>query len=597
MRTVRSISLPLILMAATSVAAFEQQPAQQAPTLRASTNVVQVDVRVFKGDQFVRGLGVDDFVLSEDGVPQKIQSAVLVGPTPAPRAVAPTSTTAPTPQAAQSPAPVAPSAPSVWVFVFDMSHLSPAGLNRTRKAVLQFLDEKWHQGDVGGVVSEGTMAHNRITSDRAELRADVAALKMPGDLASFRMDMTVEWPRFEDEFEVLRVGADEDPAALKNVVARACEEEPDECFRQDPTKRVLEKAHFLANELQQSSLSTIRTVVALSNALTRMPAPKTVVFLSEGFAIDTMEGELRDAVGDAARAGAHFYTIDARGLNRSSASSALFTQPLVEGLGLVGKTPRFDVVVDGITSLAVDTGGMIIKNENDLGRALGEIQRDAGTYYVIAYTPTNTNFDGKYRDRHLGEAPRCASAGPPRLPRAPRGDAADADTCPGGAWKCGGAAAAIGDSELRLRADGARIAGEIVCARVTRCDKGIRCLCAIRLRASLVGVEPVHQVGSVERGGRLRAWMGRRSGWQRAAGDRRVARCGRHRPEIAAGVPGARQRLRQDRTACARRTGVTRRSRFAAELKGTPGETRRNSKGRIGAWPRVVSLIAPIPHT
>jgi VWFA-related protein len=395
MRTVRSVSLPLIVVAATSAVSAFGQPAQQPPTFRANTNVVQVDVRVFKGDQFVRGLGPDDFVLTEDGVPQTIESAVLVGATPAEGEAAHASTRVPASNSTQASPDVTPSAPSVWIFVFDMWHLSPAGLNRTRKAVLQFLDDKWHQGDFGGVVSDGKMDHNRITSDRAELRADVAALKMPGDLASFRMDMTVESPRFQDEFEVLKVGVDEDPETLKNVVRRACDEEPDECFRTDPTQRVLEKAHVLARELRQSSLSTIGTVVALSNALVRVPGPKTVVFLSEGFAIDTMESQLRDSVGDAARAGAHFYTIDARGLNRGSASSSLFTQPVVESL--LGKTPRFDVVVDGITSLAVDTGGMIIKNENDLGRALGEIQRDASTYYVIAYTPTNTNFDGKYR--------------------------------------------------------------------------------------------------------------------------------------------------------------------------------------------------------
>jgi tetratricopeptide (TPR) repeat protein len=39
----------------------------------------------------------------------------------------------------------------------------------------------------------------------------------------------------------------------------------------------------------------------------------------------------------------------------------------------------------------------MIRNENNIGRALGQIAEDAGRYYVLAYQPANANFDGKYR--------------------------------------------------------------------------------------------------------------------------------------------------------------------------------------------------------
>ena len=58
---------------------------------------------------------------------------------------------------------------------------------------------------------------------------------------------------------------------------------------------------------------------------------------------------------------------------------------------------NIDLISDGPISLAVDTGGFAIRNENNFGRALDEIQRDAATYYVVSYVPTNTTFDGKYR--------------------------------------------------------------------------------------------------------------------------------------------------------------------------------------------------------
>jgi VWFA-related protein len=388
----------LTTLAVLAAAAAQTQAPAQPPTFKSNTNVVQVDVRVFKGKQFVTGLGADDFVVTEDGVPQKIEFAVLIGP-PAPSA--PLAPSAQTPSAPLAPlAPLAPSAPSVWLFVFDTPHLSPAGLTHTRDAVLQFIDTKWHQGDIGGIVYDGRMANNRLTSDAAELRADVAAVKMPGNQQSLQIQMTREWPRFQDEYEVMRVGIDNDPQTVKSVVLRACDEDRDACRRADPAPEILGKARELVAEIQQSTTATLASVVALANGLARLAGPKTVVFLSEGFVADKMETQIRDAIGDAARAGAHFYTIDARGLNRGSASSSIIDQPIVGSV--LGRTARFDTASDGPNSLAVDTGGFAIRNENNFGRALDEIQRDAGEYYVIGYNPTNATFDGKYRAINVG---------------------------------------------------------------------------------------------------------------------------------------------------------------------------------------------------
>ena len=62
-----------------------------------------------------------------------------------------------------------------------------------------------------------------------------------------------------------------------------------------------------------------------------------------------------------------------------------------------GAQQTFDTQADGTNSLAVDTGGFAIRNENNFGRALDEIQHDAGTYYVLSYRAENEVFDGKYR--------------------------------------------------------------------------------------------------------------------------------------------------------------------------------------------------------
>lgn len=104
---------------------------------------------------------------------------------------------------------------------------------------------------------------------------------------------------------------------------------------------------------------------------------------------------MREVTGLANRAGAHFYTVDARGLNHGTASSAILTA--AAPMKPLGAPPQFEWNDDSTNALAVDTGGIPIRNDNNFGRALEQIQADAGTYYVIGYTPSNQAFDGKYR--------------------------------------------------------------------------------------------------------------------------------------------------------------------------------------------------------
>jgi VWFA-related protein len=372
-------------------AARGQQPAPPQ-TFRSGAQVVQVDVRVLRDGRFVTDLVASDFTIKEDGAAQRIESVALVSA--APSAPAPSSPFAPSAPAPSAPlAPSAPSAPSVWVFVFDTEHLSPGGLNRSRDAIVKFIGDRFQKGDIGGVVFDGKMANNRLTSNHEELKAAAAVVKMPGELRSRQLELR-EWPRLQDDDEAWRI-ANGDRESLKAAVMRACNEDPDQCRRADPDMQVLEKAQRLNSQTQLASLKTLKAAEALSSGLARMPGSKTVVLLSEGFFLNDKLAELRQAVGMAARAGARFYTIDARGLNRGSASADIIDQPVVAES--FGAQQKFDTQTDGMNSLAVDTGGVAIRNENNFGRALDQIQQDSDTYYVVSYTASNTTFDGKYR--------------------------------------------------------------------------------------------------------------------------------------------------------------------------------------------------------
>ncbi|HSC26570.1 MAG TPA: VWA domain-containing protein [Vicinamibacterales bacterium] len=361
---------------------------KEQPPFRSGVQVIEVDVRVFDKDgRFVLDLKPEDFEILESGSPQRIQSLYLIQGAAAPAAVAPPAL----PGNSTSATPAAPSR-QTWIFVFDVNHLTPgAGFDRARAAVQEYLSDRFNEGDLGGIVEGSRMVNNRLTSVRAELVAAAKTVKPTAEARNRQIDLARQWPRLRDELEAIQI-SNNDREALKRAVIRACGEEPESCQRAE--QEIQEKARRLHTEIERATVETLKAINALASGLARVPGPKTIVFLSDGFVTERMETSLRQVVGQTTRAGARLYAIDVRGLNRGGGAGIVERQTIVDS---AAGPAAFDMLSDGPNSLAVDTGGLMIRNENNIGRALDEIARDAGTYYVIGYQSTDTAFDGKYR--------------------------------------------------------------------------------------------------------------------------------------------------------------------------------------------------------
>jgi VWFA-related protein len=183
-----------------------------------------------------------------------------------------------------------------------------------------FIDERFVDGDIAGIVDGDTMVFDRISSSRAELLAAIRRLTIPMDQA--------------------------------NRVA----------------------GPFSGVEAMRAALDMLKATSRLFEGLEGLAGAKTVVLVSEGFGIGrNVEGAVRDVVAGAARAGARVYAIDPLGLQR------------------VGGPPSL------LNTLSVDTGGLVIFNENNFGRALDAIAADTGVYYLLGVRPLNRRFDGRYR--------------------------------------------------------------------------------------------------------------------------------------------------------------------------------------------------------
>jgi VWFA-related protein len=371
--------------------------AQTAPQFRARVDLVEIDVTVLDRDgRPVTNLTAADFEVRERGQLQRIDTIALMTADPAllSRAGA---ASAPVP-AIDPPAPatpiVRPMPPRVFVFVFDMTHLSATGFTRSRTALRSFLEDGMRPGDLAGLVVDGVMLGNRIESDKAVMLKHLEGLPAPN---LSRFNERRQWPRILSEEEAVAI-ARGDSRVLDAAVTRACQERPGDCAREG--RQVVErevdgKSRIIAAEAVRDGETTLKVLLTLANGLGRFPGPKQVVFLSEGFYTGEFAERVTQVAGLAARHRVRISTLDARGLATDPRAQDFLGAGPVQGTGDLAILGA-DADADVLTTLALETGGVRARHRNDLRPSLDAIATESGTFYLLGYS-SSSPFDGSYR--------------------------------------------------------------------------------------------------------------------------------------------------------------------------------------------------------
>jgi len=361
-------------------------PAAQPPAFRAGTDLVEVEVITRdKNGLFVSDLALDDFELREDGKPYPVQQVYLrvAGPKGWDEALRGSSAGAS--PAARPGAPPDAAARRIFVIVFDDAHLSPGGFKRTQAAALTLFQSQLRDGDVGGVVSNGRMANGRLTSDRAELIKAVKDAKPNAKVLSAQLDERL-WPRLS-EVEAVRIFVNDDKEMMDMATRRGCEEQKGACegpAGDDPVRSMLHgKASQFSANVRVEATRTLAMLQSVLTGLGRLEGPKNVLLMSEGFISEETWPDVQEAVASAARSDARIYTLDARGLGRGLVS----TDSVAPTEGVSRMFEQMDLAADSVNSLAVDTGGFVVRNTNQFESAIARIADDAGNYYVLGYLP------------------------------------------------------------------------------------------------------------------------------------------------------------------------------------------------------------------
>ena len=136
-----------------------------------------------------------------------------------------------------------------------------------------------------------------------------------------------------------------------------------------------------------------------------MPGQHSVIFVSPGFLLYNLETRIADITDRALRSGVVISALDPRGLYviipGGDASSQPQTVVLASRPDLLARKQQIiqqglSLAEVGLSSFAEDTGGKFFHNSNDLDRGFRQVGTLSDTYYVLAFSPRDLKFDGRF---------------------------------------------------------------------------------------------------------------------------------------------------------------------------------------------------------
>ena len=396
-RRLSVVVLVLGLAAMTERPTAQQQAAQQRPQQPPETprfesftgiTVVSVDVVVRDASgNVVRGLTAKDFVVSEDGKAQKIETfsfqeiaaaapgtgdiQLLDGLEDKVRAEAARAVSAtPEPTATVTAADAASLLNRrMLAIVFDVSSMQPDDVQRAVGDARDWVDEKMTGADLVAIITIGSRLNvlTDFTSSKEEALAALQALA------------------YNEGTEVI-------PEAIATAVTDA------DAAPVDSSTTTTEADAFqeFNNDVRLRALKT------LCQELTPIQQKKALLYFSAGMSRsgDDNQIELRSATSTCNRGNVSIYAVDTRGLQAVSAGGSVTSRgngrSLLTGSGMRG-FQQLNQSQETLNTLAADTGGRAFTATNDFGEAFSRVQSDLAAYYLLGYQSTNPARDGRFR--------------------------------------------------------------------------------------------------------------------------------------------------------------------------------------------------------
>jgi VWFA-related protein len=371
--------------------------------------LVQLDVVVTdKSGKAVRGLNKDDFELLENGKKQEIKFFEFVdarkGSNPE------TASPGEMVRRPSGPGLSAAEVRRIFAFVIDDLTIRAADLVYVRQMLANFVDNQMQPTDLVGIFrtvgSEDLF--QQFTSDKAILHRAIDLLTpQMSAFGAFNEDQ----PTFSGKPAM--AGAVDQTANQGSMGVAGLD------VVNQPTD--INSAGNETNVALRSYMS-LGSASFIVDSLKELPGRKSMVLVSGGLPVlgaqpNTVAGNvelwLNSLADQATRAGVAINTMDIRGLSAQVGVARFEDTPGNSALGMgsgggfgrgadekmVGTRNPFDVTEAhmGLRQLSAATGGIAVLNRNDFNKGLESIVNSSDAYYLLAYSPPDSNFKGEFR--------------------------------------------------------------------------------------------------------------------------------------------------------------------------------------------------------
>jgi len=331
----------------------------QSPRFRSSVEVTSVDVTVIDGDgRPVDDLTPDEFTVSIDGTPRRVIAAewVALG-TPKGDVVDPL------PDGYSSNGGTL--GGRLIVLVLDLPHIRFGGVRAIQSALFEFIDRLPSSDHIAVVGIGPGAAATPFTTDRQQVRDAIGLMpgsKTAGLRPEYRIGIT----------EALDVHRGQ-PFALERIIERECRGLTDIDLRVCEAG-VQSETKMIAFEAIYAGRITLDGLRGLLRALRSYDAPKTLVFVSEGFYFGDTTLALDEVEQLAAVAQTSIYALQLDGRDFDMERTARATA--------VDREDR-DVAANGLAAIANDSRGSLFNVVASAAGVLSRIESELSGYYVL----------------------------------------------------------------------------------------------------------------------------------------------------------------------------------------------------------------------
>ena len=178
-------------------------------------------------------------------------------------------------------------------------------------------------------------------------------------------------------------------------------------------------AAFGQDDSEFNIFNTDRQLSALQTAasmLGQLNEKKSLIYFASGLNLHGVDNQaqLHATVDAAVKAGVSFWPIDARGLVASAPlGDASQASPgnidMYNGTAAQAATDDFGQSQDTLFALAGDTGGKAFLDSNDLAQGIAQVQQAVSDYYILGYSTTNTELNGRFRKVKITVSPELSA--------------------------------------------------------------------------------------------------------------------------------------------------------------------------------------------